>query len=154
MHEKLAELTLTLRDRVGVETGVILDPGAETYPLVDAMFSRISSLETEVLRANGLRASREPLAIRRTKSADGLAISAAKIDELTGAIRSDLSDAIVLLGRWRRRLCRSVAPDGDATREWHGRAFEPGSFHARFGFRLPTMRRSALEALTALERRR
>ena len=29
-HEKLAELTLTLRDRVGVETGVILDPGAET----------------------------------------------------------------------------------------------------------------------------
>jgi methyl-accepting chemotaxis protein len=92
VHEKLAELTLTLRDRVGVETGVILDPGSETYPLVDAMFNRISSLETQVLRANGFAHLAgagdvsEPIV-------DGLAISASRIEELAAAIRADMADA-------------------------------------------------------------
>ena len=42
-HEKLFATTLKLRDRVGVETGVILDPGSETYPLVDGMFIQIDA---------------------------------------------------------------------------------------------------------------
>jgi methyl-accepting chemotaxis protein len=50
-HEKLFAATLALRDRVGVETGVILDPGAETYPLMDTAFIRIPNLEVELGRA-------------------------------------------------------------------------------------------------------
>ncbi|HEU5136555.1 MAG TPA: methyl-accepting chemotaxis protein [Steroidobacteraceae bacterium] len=113
VHEKLAEATLTLRDRVGVETGVILDPGAETYPLVDAMFIRISSLETEVLRANGfahLAAGgdvSEPIV-------DGLAISAANIEAISGAIRSDMSDAAHFSADGADGY-KDVTPDSDAT---------------------------------------
>jgi len=92
-HEKLAELTLKLRDRVGVETGVILDPGAETLPLVDAMFRRISSLETSVMRAGGHShaASGGTMA---NEDADGLASAATHIEELTEDIQADFADAL------------------------------------------------------------
>ena len=92
-HEKLAELTLILRDRVGVETGVILDPGAETLPLVDAMFKRISTLETAVMRAAGH--SNEALGgTMSNETADGLATAASLIESLTHDIRMDFEDAV------------------------------------------------------------
>ncbi|HEY6125317.1 MAG TPA: methyl-accepting chemotaxis protein, partial [Steroidobacteraceae bacterium] len=151
VHEKLAELTLTLRDRVGVETGVILDPGAETYPLVDAMFSRISSLETEVLRVNGF--AHLAAAGDSTKEvSDGLAISAAKIDELSGAIRSDLSDATYFSADGAEGYA-DVTPDGDATVNGMAalsslvhsmRASDSGFDHAAIGL-------GALKALEAVD---
>src|SRR6185503_3311671 len=75
------------------ETGVILDPGAETLPLVDAMFNRISTLETAVMRAAGH--SNEALAGTMTnEAADGLATAASLIESLTHNIRTDFEDAI------------------------------------------------------------
>ena len=92
-HEKLAELTLVLRDRVGVETGVILDGGAETQPLVDAMFRRISNLETEVMRACA-HSHAAAGGTMTNEAADGLASAAENIEELTAMIRDDFEDAI------------------------------------------------------------
>jgi methyl-accepting chemotaxis protein len=91
-HEKLAELALTLRDRVGVETGVILDPDSETYPLMDAMFIRVASLATEVLRANGYARLADDGDVSEAV-VDGLVVSAANIDSISAAISSDMADA-------------------------------------------------------------
>jgi len=92
-HEKLAVLTLKLRDRVGVETGVILDNGAETQPLVDAMFRRIASLETEVMRALA-HSNASANGTMSNEAADGLALAASNIEALTAAIGADFEDAI------------------------------------------------------------
>jgi methyl-accepting chemotaxis protein len=112
-HEELAELTLKLRDRVGVETGVVLDPGAETLPLVDAMFRRISSLETSVLRAAG----HSNLAASGTMSndaADGLATAATHIEDLTADIQTDFEDAIAASEDGEEGY-KTVLADRDAT---------------------------------------
>ncbi|HYJ42341.1 MAG TPA: methyl-accepting chemotaxis protein [Steroidobacteraceae bacterium] len=112
-HEELAELTLKLRDRVGVETGVVLDPGAETLPLVDAMFNHISSLETSVMRAAG----HSFVAAGGTMSAeasDGLATAATHIDELTAEIHMDFDDAILASADGEEGY-KSVVADRDAT---------------------------------------
>ena len=112
-HEELAELTLKLRDRVGVETGVVLDPGAETLPLVDAMFNHISSLETSVMRAGGHSFA----ALSGTMSndaADGLAAAAIHIDELTAEIHMDFDDAIAASADGEEGY-KSVVADRDAT---------------------------------------
>jgi methyl-accepting chemotaxis protein len=92
-HEELAVLTLVLRDRVGVETGVILDAGPETQPLVDAMFRRISNLETEVMRACA-HSFAAMSGTMTNEAADGLASAAVNIEELTAMIRDDFEDAI------------------------------------------------------------
>jgi methyl-accepting chemotaxis protein len=91
-HEKLADLALTLRDRVGVETGVILDPDSETYPLMDAMFIRVASLTTEVLRANGYARLADGGDVS-TQVVDGLVVSAANIDSIAAALHTDMADA-------------------------------------------------------------
>ena len=112
-HEQLAELTLELRDRVGVETGVVLDGGAETQPLVDAMFRRISSLETEVMRA--LAHSDSAVDGEMTnEAADGLAAAASNIEALTAAIRSDFEDAIYRSANGVEGY-KSVVADRDAS---------------------------------------
>jgi methyl-accepting chemotaxis protein len=112
-HEELAELTLKLRDRVGVETGVVLDPGAETLPLVDAMFNRISSLETSVMRAGGH--SNEAVSGTMTnEAADGLAAAAIHIEELTSTIQVDFEDAFAASSDGEAGY-KSVLGDRDAT---------------------------------------
>jgi hypothetical protein len=112
-HEELAELTLKLRDRVGVETGVVLDPGAETLPLVDAMFNHISSLETSVMRAGGhsYEAANGTMA---NEAADGLAAAAIHIDELTAEIHMDFDDAIEASADGEEGY-KDVVADRDAT---------------------------------------
>jgi methyl-accepting chemotaxis protein len=112
-HEELAELTLKLRDRVGVETGVILDPGAETLPLVDAMFRRISSLETSVMRAGG-HSHAAATATMTNEAADGLATAATHIDELTADIHDDFEDALAASADGEEGY-KTVLADRDAT---------------------------------------
>ncbi len=112
-HEELAELTLKLRDRVGVETGVVLDPGAETLPLVDAMFNHISSLETSVMRAAGHSFSAAG-GTMSNEAADGLATAATHIDELTAEIRMDFDDALAASADGEEGY-KSVLADRDAT---------------------------------------
>jgi methyl-accepting chemotaxis protein len=112
-HEELAALTLTLRDRVGVETGVILDPGAETLPMVDAMFHRISSLETAVMRAGG-HSSEAATGTMSNEAADGLATAANHIEELTAEIHTDFEDAIAASADGEAGY-KSVLADRDAT---------------------------------------
>ncbi len=92
-HERIFAATLKLRDRVGVETGVILDPGSETYPMVDAMFIRIPNLEAELGRAVGYGAL---LAQGRTEAEiiDGVVLAEGDLADEAGTLSGDIVDAL------------------------------------------------------------
>ena len=92
-HEKLFAVTLKLRDRVGVETGVILDPGSETYPMVDATFVQVPDFEVEMGRAVGYgvlltQGHAEPRIV------DGVVLAMGNLAVVSDGISGDLADAI------------------------------------------------------------
>ena len=92
-HDKLFAVTLKLRDRVGVETGIILDPGPETYPMVDAMFNRIPVFEVEMGRAVGYG-----VLLTQGDSApgvlDGVVLANGNLSGAVGGIATDITDAV------------------------------------------------------------
>jgi methyl-accepting chemotaxis protein len=92
-HEQLFAAVLKLRDRVGVETGVILDPGPETYPMVNSMFIRIPELEVEMGRSIGYgvlltQNDRSPEVI------DGVVLAKGNLIDEAAGLESDIADAV------------------------------------------------------------